>query len=94
MEWRWEFAIEILPRMLWATGNTLLAAGAGYAIAMVVGLILMFGQQTPYRVVNIVVRELVEFVRSTPLLVCIGRRSKDPVGSLPRPEFFYGLHLS
>ena len=69
MEWRWEFTWEILPRMLWATGNTLLAAGVGYLIAVVVGLLLMLGQRTPYRIVNIVVRELVEFVRSTPLLV-------------------------
>jgi polar amino acid transport system permease protein len=26
-EWRWDFAIEILPNMLWATLNTILAAG-------------------------------------------------------------------
>ena len=65
MEWRWEFAWEILPRMLWATGNTLLAAGVGYLIAVVVGLLLMLGQRTPNQIVNIVVREIVEFVRST-----------------------------
>jgi len=69
MEWRWDFTWEILPRMLWATGNTLLAAGAGYLIAVVVGLFLMLGQRTRYQIVNILVRELVEFVRSTPLLV-------------------------
>lgn len=69
MEWRWEFTWEILPRMLWATGNTLLAAGFGYLIAMVVGLVLLLGQRTPYRTINIPVRELVEFIRSTPLLV-------------------------
>lgn len=69
MKWRWDFTFEILPRMLWATGNTLLAAGIGYAIALVVGLILMLGQRTPYRVLNFVVREMVEFIRSTPLLV-------------------------
>jgi len=69
MEWRWEFTWEILPRMLWATGNTLLAAGVGYLIAVVVGLLLMLGQRTPYRILNFVVREVVEFIRSTPLLV-------------------------
>ena len=36
-EWRWDFAIEILPQMLWATLNTILAAGIGYAIATLVG---------------------------------------------------------
>ena len=39
MEWRWDFTFEILPRMLWATGNTLLAAGVGYLIAVVMGLV-------------------------------------------------------
>lgn len=69
MEWRWEFTFEILPRMLWATGNTLLAAGIGYAIALIVGLLFMLGQRTRFRMVNNINREIVEFIRSTPLLV-------------------------
>jgi len=69
MEWRWEFTFEILPRMIWATGNTLLAAGIGYAIAIVVGLVFLLAQRTHYRLVNRIVREVVEFIRSTPLLV-------------------------
>ena len=69
MEWRWDFTFEILPRMLWATGNTLLAAGVGYAIALVVGLLFLIGQRTHWRLVNLTVREIVEFIRSTPLIV-------------------------
>ena len=38
VEWRWEWAFEILPQMLWATLNTFLAAGVGYAIAAIVGM--------------------------------------------------------
>ena len=68
-EWRWDFAYEILPKMLWATLNTIMAAGIGYAIAVVVGLIFLIGQRTPYKAVNILVREIVEFIRSTPLLI-------------------------
>jgi len=68
-EWRWDFAYEILPKMLWATLNTIMAAGIGYAIAVVVGLIFLVGQRTPYKFINITVRELVEFIRSTPLLI-------------------------
>jgi len=68
-EWRWDFAYEILPKMLWATLNTIMAAGIGYAIAVVVGLIFLIGQRTPYKVINILVREIVEFIRSTPLLI-------------------------
>ncbi len=69
VEWRWEFTFEILPQMLWATLNTFMAAGLGYAIAAVVGLLFMLGQRTAYKIVNIPTREIVEFIRSTPLLV-------------------------
>jgi polar amino acid transport system permease protein len=68
-EWRWDFAIEILPNMLWATLNTILAAGIGYSIATIMGLIFLLGQRTPIKIVNIVNREIVEFIRSTPLLI-------------------------
>ena len=68
-EWRWDFAIEILPNMLWATLNTILAAGIGYAIAAIVGLLFLLGQRTPIKIVNMVNREIVEFIRSTPLLI-------------------------
>ena len=68
-EWRWDFAIEILPQMLLATLNTILAAGIGYAIAAVVGLLFLLGQRTPIKLVNMINREIVEFIRSTPLLI-------------------------
>ena len=68
-EWRWDFAIEILPQMLLATLNTILAAGIGYAIAAIVGLLFLLGQRTPIKVVNMINREIVEFIRSTPLLI-------------------------
>ena len=68
-EWRWDFAIEILPNMLWATLNTILAAGIGYAIAAIVGLLFLLGQRTPIKIFNMVNREIVEFIRSTPLLI-------------------------
>jgi polar amino acid transport system permease protein len=69
MAWRWEFAFEILPQLLWGTLYTLMAAGIGYLIAIFIGLIFMIGQRTPYYILNRVTREVVEFLRSTPLLV-------------------------
>ena len=71
MEWKWEFTWEILPRLVVATGNTLVAAGAGYAIAIVLGLVLALAQRTPSRALTFVVREFVEFIRSTPLILQI-----------------------
>ena len=69
MGFRWDFAYEILPQMLLATLNTIIAAGVGYAIALVVGLFFLLGQRTPSKIVNVINRELVEFIRSTPLLI-------------------------
>ena len=68
-EWKWDFVYQILPKMLLATLNTIMAAGIGYAIAVVVGMLFLVGQRTPYKFVNIIVREIVEFIRSTPLLI-------------------------
>ena len=68
-DWRWDFVWEIMPRLVQATGNTLLAAGIGYSIAIVFGLVLALAQRTQYRIVTFVVREIVEFIRSTPLLL-------------------------
>lgn len=70
-DWRWEFVWEILPRLLLATMNTLAAAGIGYTIALVLGLVFALAQRTPSRVVTITVREIVEFIRSTPLVLQI-----------------------
>ncbi|MFA5582120.1 MAG: ectoine/hydroxyectoine ABC transporter permease subunit EhuD [Paracoccaceae bacterium] len=69
--WRWDFTLSILPRLLEATLNTLLAAGMGYAIAMVLGLIFALGQRTPIKPLTFILREFIEFIRSTPLVLQI-----------------------
>ena len=58
-DWKWDFAYQILPKMLWATLNTIMAAGIGYAIAVVVGMLFLIGQRTPDKFINIIVREIV-----------------------------------
>ena len=68
-EWRWDFAIEILPQMLMATLNTIMAARICYASAAIVGLLFLFGQRTRFKIINVINREIVEFIRSTPLLI-------------------------
>ena len=70
-DWRWDFVIEILPRLFEATLNTLLAAGIGYGIALVVGLVFALAQRTPYKPVTLIVREIVDVIRSTPLVLQI-----------------------
>ncbi|MDR0810139.1 MAG: ectoine/hydroxyectoine ABC transporter permease subunit EhuD [Gemmobacter sp.] len=70
-DWKWEFTWAILPRLLAATLNTLMAAGIGYAIALVVGLALALGQRSGSRALTLALREFIEFVRSTPLVLQI-----------------------
>ena len=70
-DWKWDFTWQILPRLLWATLNTLMAAGIGYAIAMVLGLVFALAQRTGWRPLTFVVREFIEFIRSTPLVLQI-----------------------
>lgn len=69
--WNWDFTLEILPRLLHATLYTLLAAGGGYAIALVLGLGLTLLQRGGGRILAAIVREIVEFIRSTPLVLQI-----------------------
>jgi polar amino acid transport system permease protein len=71
LNWRWDFTWEILPRLIVATGNTLLAAGMGYTIAIFLGLFFALAQRTPFRVLTMGIRETVEFIRSTPLVLQI-----------------------
>ena len=60
--WDWSFTWEILPRLIVATGNTLLAAGLGYGLAVALGLVFALAQRTPYRALTMIVREDVEFI--------------------------------
>ncbi|MER9483433.1 ectoine/hydroxyectoine ABC transporter permease subunit EhuD [Mesorhizobium sp. M0494] len=70
-DWRWDFTWEILPRLLVATGNTLMAAGIGYVIAIFLGLACALAQRTPSMIFAMTAREAVEFIRSTPLVLQI-----------------------
>ena len=71
-EWRWDFTFEILPKMLWATLNTIMAAGIGYAIAMIVGLIFLIGQRTPFKIINMINRGVNHFIEVGPGKVLSG----------------------
>jgi polar amino acid transport system permease protein len=67
--WDWHFAGRILPDLLRGLVVTVEATLLGYAVALVLGLVWAVLRRSPSRVVNQVVRWVVEFIRSTPLLV-------------------------
>ena len=69
MIWDWHFAGKILPDLLRGLGVTIEATVLGYAVALVLGLAWAILRRSPSRIVNHTVRWVVEFIRSTPLLV-------------------------
>ena len=57
-DWNWEFAFEILPRLLRATINTLIAAGVGYGIAMILGVVFALALRSSGRLPRTLHRRL------------------------------------
>ena len=65
----WDFALSILPDLLKASLNTLLITFAGFAIAIVLGLLLAIARRSKHLWLSWPVAGLIEFIRSTPLLI-------------------------
>src|SRR5690606_10399281 len=65
----WAFAWEILPALGSALVITVQATVLGMLLAVVLGLVLAMLRRAPMRWVSAPVAVLIEFVRSTPLLV-------------------------
>lgn len=69
MIWDWHFAGHILPDLLRGLLVTIEATLMGYALSLVLGLVWAVLRRSGNVVVRQVVRWVVEFIRSTPLLV-------------------------
>lgn len=67
--WDWSFAISLLPELLRGLWVTVEAVFFGMLLALVIGLFWAVARRSPHRVLSYPVALLVEFVRSTPLLV-------------------------
>ncbi|MFM9441342.1 ectoine/hydroxyectoine ABC transporter permease subunit EhuD [Streptomyces acidiscabies] len=67
--WNWEAAREALPLLLEGFRTTVLATVSGTLVAAVLGLALAIGGRAPSRLVTFPLKAVLEFVRSTPLLV-------------------------
>lgn len=68
MTWDWSYVADVLPALLDGLRITVVATVLGSLVALVLGLVFAVAMRGPAPV-RIVVRALVEFVRSTPLLV-------------------------
>jgi len=71
MIWDWQFAWSILPDILSGLGVTLQAVAWGTLIALVLGLFWTIARRSRSRFIALSAATVVEFVRSTPLLVQI-----------------------
>lgn len=71
MIWSWEFALDVLPDILGAFGVTLQATIAGFALAALLGLLWALLRLAPMALLSRPASAIVEFVRSTPLLIQI-----------------------
>jgi polar amino acid transport system permease protein len=69
MKFDYVLAVSILPLLLQATVVTIEVTVAGFAIALVGGLFLLFLRRSRYKVVAKATNGFVEVIRSTPLLV-------------------------
>ncbi|TAL93777.1 MAG: ectoine/hydroxyectoine ABC transporter permease subunit EhuD [Paraburkholderia sp.] len=63
------YAARILPALLRASMYTILITLIGFAIALVLGLVLAVLRRSPVKVVSRTTGFVVEFIRSTPLLI-------------------------
>ena len=69
MIWDWAYAIDVLPDILGAFAVTLQATLAGFALAVLLGLAWAVARMAPLAWLARAVSWIVEFVRSTPLLI-------------------------
>ncbi|PKO67852.1 MAG: ectoine/hydroxyectoine ABC transporter permease subunit EhuD [Betaproteobacteria bacterium HGW-Betaproteobacteria-16] len=69
--WDWAYAWEILPILAEASVVTLQATLMGFVLALVLGLVFAVGRMAGPAWLRLAVAGVVEFVRSTPLLIQI-----------------------
>ncbi|RWG14446.1 MAG: ectoine/hydroxyectoine ABC transporter permease subunit EhuD [Mesorhizobium sp.] len=67
--WDWSYVWEAWPYLYRGAIVTIQATVLSFAIAVVLGLIVALIRQSPNRYVSTVMTEIVEFIRSTPLLL-------------------------
>jgi polar amino acid transport system permease protein len=71
MLWDWDYTFEILPVLAEASIITIEATLLGFLLAASLGLVFAILRMSASRPVSVVTTALVEFIRSTPLLIQI-----------------------
>jgi polar amino acid transport system permease protein len=71
MIWDWDYAWKVLPVLLRASVVTFEATVLGFMLALVIGLAFSLMRRSRYPILSLPAGFVVEFIRSTPLLVQI-----------------------
>ncbi|GAA4531236.1 ectoine/hydroxyectoine ABC transporter permease subunit EhuD [Chelativorans composti] len=71
MFWDWDYAFDVLPVLAKASIVTIQATLAGFILALVLGLVFAIMRMSRNRAVTGATTAVVEFIRSTPLLIQI-----------------------
>lgn len=69
MTFDWQYAFDVLPRLIAAAGTTLLATVCGMAVALLVGLVFALLLRSRSAWLRAPVQLVLEFIRGTPLLI-------------------------
>ncbi|CAM4346212.1 ectoine/hydroxyectoine ABC transporter permease subunit EhuD [Paenibacillus tarimensis] len=67
--WNWDYAWSILPDLIAALKTTFWATFGGFIFAAIGGLMLALLGRSPIWIIRAINRLIIEFIRSTPLLV-------------------------
>ncbi|WP_195574096.1 ectoine/hydroxyectoine ABC transporter permease subunit EhuD [Paenibacillus sp. 1001270B_150601_E10] len=67
--WNWSYAADILPALLNALLVTIGAALSGFTLASVLGILLALGRRSRFAILRFTLQGIINFIRSTPLLV-------------------------
>ncbi|ANN60885.1 ectoine/hydroxyectoine ABC transporter permease subunit EhuD [Mesorhizobium loti] len=67
--WDWSYVWEAFPYLYQGAIVTIEATLLGFAIALILGLVFAMIRQSPNRYISTTMAEIVEFIRSTPLLL-------------------------
>jgi polar amino acid transport system permease protein len=67
--WDWDYAYELLPKLLRALPATLAATLCGFGLAALLGILMAVAGRSRISLVRGLTTGIVDFIRSTPLLV-------------------------
>lgn len=68
LTWDWEYTRRVLPHLIDGIVVTIQATFLGFALALVVGLVLALARRSSFKVLSWPASAIVEFIRSTPLI--------------------------